>query len=47
MSLDIIAFSNMGDDVTGNNVVAKRLGSALLSVPTLLTVRAAHVDDDL
>ncbi len=37
----------LGGGVTGNNVDEKRLGSALLSMPTTLTVRAAHVDDDL
>lgn len=39
--------SNTDVDVTENNVDAKCLGSALLSMPTTLTVRAAHVDDDL
>lgn len=37
----------LGGSVTGNNVDEKRLGSALLSMPTTLTIRAAHVDDDL
>lgn len=37
----------VGDCVIGNIFDEKCLGSAWLSVATPLTVRAAHVDDDL
>lgn len=39
-------YINTGVDVTGNDV-ARRLWPAVLSMPTTLTVRAAHVDNDL
>lgn len=44
---DSYTISNSDVDFTGNNVDARCLWSALLSMPTTLTVTAAHVDDDL